>query len=233
MSSASESRPQIRVRGRSLMAIVLTPEPPLPEWLSALDAQIKAAPTFFDQQAVIIELTALPSTTPDVAGFLEQLEQRGIRIIGSEGAHPSWSGIKAGLRPLANTRASGKPVEIRAPSPTAASAKEPNALVIDRPIRSGQSVLFEHGDLTVVGSVSSGAEILATGSIHVYGALRGRALAGLKGNSRARIFCRRLEAEFLAIDGLYRTADEIEPRLRGAAVQAWRNGESLMIAALD
>jgi len=232
MNEASESRPKIRVRGRSLMAIVLSPEPPLPEWLGALDAQISAAPSFFEQRAVIVDLTALPSTTPDIAGFLEELEQRGIRIIGTEGAHPSWSGIKDSIRPLANTRASGKPVEIR-PPPPAASAKEPNALVIDRPVRSGQSVVFEHGDLTVVGSVSSGAEIVATGSIHVYGTLRGRAFAGLKGNSRARIFCRRLEAEFLAIDGLYSTADEIEPRLRGAAVQAWLDGESLMIAALD
>jgi septum site-determining protein MinC len=215
------------------MAIVLAPEPPLPDWLGALDAQIKASPTFFDQRAVIVELTALPSTTPDVAGFLEELEQRGIHIIGTEGAHPSWSGIKTWVRPLANTRASSKPVEIHARSPVAASAEEPNALMIDRPVRSGQSVVFEHGDLTVVGSVSSGAEIFATGSIHVYGALRGRAFAGLKGNRRARIFCRRLEAEFLAIAGVYSTADEIEPRLRGAAVQAWLDGESLMIAALD
>lgn len=228
MSEACESRPQIRVRGRSLMAIVLTPEPPLPDWLGVLDAQIKAAPTFFDQRAVIVELTALPSTTQDVASFLDELEQRGIHIIGTEGAHPSWRGIKSWIRPLANTRASSKPVEIRAPS-----AKEPNALMIDRPVRSGQSVVFEHGDLTVVGSVSSGAEIAAAGSIHVYGALRGRAFAGFKGNRRARIFCRRLEAEFLAIAGVYSTADEIESRLRGAAVQAWLDDESLMIAALD
>ncbi|MGH7069373.1 MAG: septum site-determining protein MinC [Acetobacteraceae bacterium] len=220
------------------MAIVLTPEPPLADWLTALDAQIKAAPTFFDQQAVIVELIALPAETPDVAGFLEQLEQRGIRIIDTEGAHPSWRGVKTGRRPFANARVSSKPAAIRASCPgaqptTEAPAKEPNALVIDRPVRSGQSVVFEHGDLTVVGSVSSGAEIVATGSIHVYGALRGRALAGLKGNSHARIFCRKLEAEFLAIDGLYHTADEIEPGLRGKAVQAWLDGKSLMIAALD
>lgn len=233
MSEASESRPQIRVRGRSLMAIVLSPEPPLPDWLAALDAQIKAAPSFFDQQAVIVELTALPAETPNVAGFLDELEGRGIRVIGTEGAHPSWRGIKLGLRSLANTRASSKPLAVRAPSPAAPQALGPSALLIDRPVRSGQSVVFEHGDLTVVGSVSSGAEILATGSIHVYGALRGRALAGLKGNSRARIFCRKLEAEFLAIDGLYHTADEIEPQLRGRAVQAWLDGKSLMIAALD
>ena len=67
--------------------------------------------------------------------------------------------------------------------------------------------------MTVVGSVASGAEVVAGGSIHVYGTLRGRAIAGSTGNADARIFCRKLEAELLAIDGLYRTADDMEPRI--------------------
>ena len=91
------------------------------------------------------------------------------------------------------------------------------SLLIDHPVRSGQSIVFEKGDVTVVGSVASGAEVIAGGSIHVYGALRGRAIAGLTGNNRARIFCRRLEAELLAIDGVYQTADDME---RAAARQA-------------
>ena len=93
--------------------------------------------------------------------------------------------------------------------------------------------MFEAGDVTVLGSVASGAEVVAGGSIHVYGTLRGRAVAGLAGNGRARIFCRRLEAELLAIDGLYRTADDLEPGLRGRAVQAWLDGETMKMAALD
>src|SRR6476620_9020344 len=72
---------------------------------------------------------------------------------------------------------------------------------MEEPVRSGQSVIFPHGDVTVVGQVASGAEVVAGGSIHVYGALRGRALAGSMGNPRARIFCRKNEAELLAIDG--------------------------------
>ena len=76
-------------------------------------------------------------------------------------------------------------------------------------MRSGQSIVFEQGDVTIVGSVASGAEVIAGGSIHVYGALRGRAIAGLTGNNRARIFCRKLEAELLAIDGVYQTADDM------------------------
>jgi septum site-determining protein MinC len=109
----------------------------------------------------------------------------------------------------------------------------PTSLLLDHSLRSGQSVVFEGGDVTVVGAVASGAEVIAGGSIHVYGALRGRAVAGMAGNAQARIFCRRLEAELLAIDGLYRTADDIEPGLRGRAVQAWLQGQALKIASLD
>ena len=91
-------------------------------------------------------------------------------------------------------------------------------------MRSGQSVVFEKGDVSIVGSIASGAEVIAGGSIHVYGALRGRAIAGLGGNQRARIFCRKLEAELLAIDGVYRTADDMDAALRGKPVQAWLGG---------
>ena len=109
----------------------------------------------------------------------------------------------------------------------------PATLLIDRPVRSGQSVFFPAGDVTVIGSVASGAEIVAGGSIHVYGTLRGRAMAGSAGNSQARIFCRKIEAELLAIDGLYKTADDMEEGLRGRAIQAWLEGDALMMAALD
>ncbi len=84
-----------------------------------------------------------------------------------------------------------------------------------------------------MGSVASGAEVIAGGSIHVYGALRGRAIAGLTGNSRARIFCRKLEAELLAIDGVYQTADDMSPDLRSKPVEAWLAGEAMVLAKLD
>ena len=87
-------------------------------------------------------------------------------------------------------------------------------------MRSGQSLIFPQGDVTVIGSVASGAEIAAGGSIHIYGTLRGRAFAGTNGNAKARIFCNRFDAELLVIDGLYKTADDFDPALRGAQVQA-------------
>jgi septum site-determining protein MinC len=87
--------------------------------------------------------------------------------------------------------------------------------------------------VTVLGSVGSGAEIIAGRSIHVYGALRGRALAGATGNARARIFCHQVEAELLAINSYYRTADDIEDSLRRRPAQAWLEGETLQISAMN
>ena len=99
-------------------------------------------------------------------------------------------------------------------------------------MRSGQSVIFMEGDVTILGSVGSGA-IVARGSIHVYGALRGRALAGAAGNGRARIFCHRVEAELLAIDLYYKTADEIDDSIRCRPAQAWLDGETLQISTMN
>jgi len=113
------------------------------------------------------------------------------------------------------------------------SPAKPASLVHDKPVRSGQSVVFPDGDLTILGSVASGSEVVAGGSIHIYGTLRGRAIAGSTGNSTARIFCNKLEAELIAIDGLYRTAEDMDPQYRSRPVQAWLEGETMTMAALS
>jgi septum site-determining protein MinC len=118
--------------------------------------------------------------------------------------------------------------------PSAAEAPAPAApLIVNAPVRSGQSISHPEGDVTVIGSVASGAEVIAGGSIHIYGTLRGRAMAGAYGEKRSRIFCRRLEAELLAVCGVYITADEIETTVRSQAVQAWLENETVKIARLD
>lgn len=226
------------------MALVLAPEPPLPEWLAALDAQIARAPHFFDARPVLLDLGLLPPETPDVAAMIEGLAARGIRIIGAEGAHPSWPGVAKWGGSIGGSGGKGagpgKPIELPAePGPAAEPAAPPappaesGTLLIDRSIRSGQSIVHETGDVTILGAVAWGAEIIAGGSIHVYGALRGRAIAGLSGNKRARIFCRKLEAELLAIDGVYRTAEDFDPALHGRPAQAWLDGETMLVAAMD
>jgi septum site-determining protein MinC len=240
------------------MALVLAPEVPLDTWLKALDAQMERSPNFFDARPVVVDLGAVPREQQGVAQFLHLLEQRGIRIIGTESAHPAWEGIEAWGRPLPVSTRPGRdiepPVEAKPGSePTpgrtaaaaavpgaeaprselAASGAEANTLIIDQPVRSGQSIVFERGDITVLGSVGSGAEVMAGGSVHVYGTLRGRAIAGLSGHPGARIFCSRLQAELLAIDGVYQTADDMPARVLGKSVQAWLDGEQMKISVLD
>jgi septum site-determining protein MinC len=105
--------------------------------------------------------------------------------------------------------------------------------VLDSPVRSGQSIVFPDGDVTVLGSVGSGAEIVAGGSIHIYGTLRGRAMAGVNGNSSARIYCQKIEAELLAIDGFYQTAEELDAALRNGPAQAWLEGDIMRITPLN
>ena len=211
------------------MALVLAPEPPVEDWLDALDAQIKRSPSFFDGRPVVLDLGALPIEQPNVADLLHTLHDRGIRIIGTEGAHPAWEGLEQWAPLHANGTRPGRQIE----APDERATHEPNALLIDQPVRSGQSIVFEKGDVTIIGSVASGAEVVSGGSVHVYGALRGRAVAGFGGNSRARIFCRKMEAELLAIDGVYQTADDMSAELRGRAVHAWLAGDSMMLARLD
>jgi len=216
------------------MALVLVPEPPVADWLAGLDTQMQRSPAFFAGKPVVIDLTSLAAAPEVVAGLLEALAARGIRVVGIEGAEPAVSGYD--LPPLltgGRTVLEGiAPEGPAAPAP-AEPPQDPPFLLLAAPVRSGQSVVFPRGDVTVVGSVGSGAEVVAGGSIHVYGTLRGRAVAGVSGNAQARIFCRRLEAELLAIDGLYRTADDIEPRLRGKATMAWLEGDSMRVAGLD
>jgi septum site-determining protein MinC len=231
------------------MALVLAPELPLADWLQALDAQITRSPSFFEGRPVVVDLGALPPDSQGVAAFLLMLEAKGIQIIGTEGAHPAWEGVERWGRPLAGGGKPGRPIEVppepiqaapaRPPSPPSAtppveaSSAEPAALVIDHSIRSGQSVVFERGDVTVLGSVASGAEVMAGGSVHIYGALRGRAVAGLAGNGKARIFCRKMHAELVAIDGVYQTADDMPAAVIGKAAQAWLDGDDMRITTLD
>jgi septum site-determining protein MinC len=151
-----------------------------------------------------------PVTRAEVAALVTELLEQGLQAAGRAGEAPRGPEVEA-----------------------AAAADGPRCLFIDRPVRSGQSIRFPEGDVTVIGSVSSGAEIMAGGSIHVYGALRGRAFAGLGGNSAARILCSSLDPELLVINGLYATADEISPSLRNKPAQVRVDGQAMSVTALD
>jgi septum site-determining protein MinC len=215
------------------MAFALTPEPPIADWLGELDAWLKGSSGFFAGRPVVLDLSAVTLTSSAIAHLISELGTRGIRIMGLEGV--AVEKLTPGLPPLVS---GGRPAPVEAinarsqPASPPAAEREPS-LLVETPVRSGQSIFFPDGDVTVLGSVGSGAEVVAGGSVHIYGALRGRAMAGTSGHRKARIFCTRLEAELLAVDGYYRTAEDIDAKLRGRPTQAWLAGESLIISEID
>jgi septum site-determining protein MinC len=219
------------------MAVVLAPEPPLLDWVAGIEDRIRGAGRFLVGSPVVLDLSAVKLSPSAIAHLVAELDQRGVRVMGLENTDPASTG--AGLPPLVRpSRSAATMLDVaetpatKAP-PQPATPPKPTTLLLDQPVRSGQSIFFPDGDVTVLGSVGSGAELVAGGSIHVYGALRGRAMAGSNGNTRARIFCSRIEAELLAIDGYYMTAETMDKSLRERAVQAWLEGNQLKITALD
>jgi septum site-determining protein MinC len=242
----SPALPQIAVRGRSVLALVVAPEPPLEVWLAALDAQIASAPDFFAGRPVIADLAATHATVADptaVLGALSALAVRGLKLIGVEGVDAAllddtlWARLPTALRGREAPREVKRGARAAA-APRPAGAASACSLVVDRPVRSGQSIVFEAGDVTVIGSVASGAEVVAGGSIHIEGPLRGRAIAGVTAGESARIFCRRLEAELVAVAGLYRTADDwaadaASAVLHGRPAQIRCVGGALLLEAIE
>src|SRR5690606_20167692 len=149
---------------------------------------------------------------------------------------PAAGGAGAEAVPVAAPAAAAPPAErARAAAPAAEAAGrggEPGLMQASA-VRSGQQVYAENRDLTVLAAVGAGAEVIADGSIHIYGPLRGRALAGAQGNAKARIFCREFHAELVAVAGHYKVLEDIPAELRGKAVQVWLDGDQLKLAALD
>lgn len=246
-SVLTQPRP-IRLKGRSFLALSLTPELPFADWLARLDDLASRSTGFFMRRPVVLDIAGLEIDRAQLRDLVEQLGTRHVRIMGIEGARPSLldSSLPPAMtdgRPTSDIEApaavegakvatdSAAPNQRAAPS-APLPAKPVPSLVVTEPVRSGQSLIFIEGDVTIVGSVASGAEIVAGGSIHVYGTLRGRALAGTMGNVGARIFCRKLEAELVAIDGYYKTAEDLGPDLRGKAVQFWLEGDTFKSGSL-
>jgi septum site-determining protein MinC len=231
------TRQPVRLRGRSYVAFVFAPTVPIVDWLSEIDETLSRSPGFFVGKPVVLDLSAVDISRPAISHLLLSLEKRNIRVLGIEGV--AAASLAANMPPLLSggrSCAVAQPKQERGKEKgkaKSAAPPPPSSLLLDSPVRSGQSVIFPDGDVTVLGSVSSGAEIVAGGSIHVYGTLRGRAMAGINGNSAARIYCQKIEAELVAIDGFYRTAEEFDAALRNRPAQAWLEGETLRITPLN
>ncbi|HJW26649.1 MAG TPA: septum site-determining protein MinC [Rhodocyclaceae bacterium] len=194
---------------------------------------------FFDGELAALDLSAtdFDAAPPDWAALCQLFAGHGLRVVGIRGGSPELvaSAGQAGLPPLSITDTPHRPAAARpAPAPVPAPEKVPEpapavappppapsaTLIIDRPLRSGQRVYARGGDVVVLAVVSTGAEVIADGSIHVYAPLRGRALAGASGDTKARILTTRMEAELVSIAGLYRTfEDGVPAQLAGKPTQ--------------
>src|ERR1700680_2497276 len=173
-ASVAPTRQLVRMRGRSYVAFVFCPTVPIVGWLEEIDATLARSPGFFVGKPVVLDLSAVDLSQSAIAHLVTSLEQRNIRVLGIEGVDPAH--LATSMPPLLT---GGRHCVLTQIEPQKPGAK-PNttSLLLESPVRSGQSVVFTEGDVTVLGSVGSGAEIVAGGSIHVFGALRGRALAG-------------------------------------------------------
>jgi septum site-determining protein MinC len=228
-ASVAPTRQMIRMRGRSYVAFVFAPVVPIVGWLEEIDTMLARSPGFFVGKPVVLDLSAVDLSQSAIAHLVTSLEQRTIRVLGIEGVDAAH--LTTSMPPLLT---GGRPTLLVQNEPKKPEAKpKSTSLLLNNPVRSGQSVVFTEGDVTVLGSVGSGAEIVAGGSIHVYGTLRGRAMAGVNGNSTARIFCQKIEAELLAIDGYFRTAEDISATLRNRPAQAWLEGNIMKITPLN
>jgi septum site-determining protein MinC len=230
----------IRIKGRSFLAVMLSPDLPLDDWLVRLDDLAARSAGFFLGRPVVLDITDLAIDRTQLKELIAELGQRNVSIMGIEGGRPSILGpgmppaLKGG-RPVSDFEMTSHeaPVEVARKPDAIETRQSLQSLIIREPVRSGQSVIFPEGDVTVIGSVASGSEVIAGGSIHIYGTLRGRAMAGSLGNTSARIFCRKLEAELVAIDGIYKMAEDMEPSLRGQAVQLWLDDDAIKAEKLN
>ena len=207
-------------------------------WLADLDEIARQSFGFFANRPIVLDLSGLPSSKEVAENILSALAARSIRVIAVEGIDPTL--VPPTLAPLAGGMVSAKIIDFPGVSEARrrvrAAGLQPAAasMIIDKPVRSGQSIFFPDGDLTIIGAVSSGAEVIAGGgSVHIEGALRGRAMAGATGNAQARIFCRKFEAELVAINGNHLTAEQCEPGLIGRPVQVQLHEDVVTASILD
>lgn len=200
-----------------------------------IDTIIKA-PKLFDKSPIIIDLSSVNQFEFDLGELIQLAKEHGMIPVGIQHGSPMHETIAQcnGLAVLNASTAHDKPIleSIDAPAKVIETTiiESVKTKLLTSQVRSGQRVVSKGGDLIVTSSVSHGAELMADGNIHVYGALRGRALAGMSGDMDARIFCQSLDAELVSIAGFYRLSDAIEPY--NGPCQIYLANEHIMIEPL-
>jgi septum site-determining protein MinC len=203
------------------------------KFFQALEEKLCQAPNFFRDAPVVLDLeeVAACGESMDFPKIVTTLRDWSMTVIGVQNgdAYLNKDAMRAGLAVLRGGR---DVINNRLVSKTSVEPINRPSILVTKPVRSGQRVFAEQGDLIVAASVSSGAELIAEGNVHVYGTLRGRALAGVNGNKQARVFCGKLEAELIAIAGFYKVSDDIDSSFMGRSVQAFLDAETLFIEVL-
>lgn len=231
-----EQNAAFELKGRMATLTVLRLLSPDPEALGRqLQAKVAEAPAMLRDLPVVLELTAVADApAAQLARWLEAVRAQGLVPVGVSGAGEALAAAARtagmGLFPelFGAERSGPRSAAPRQAEPAPAAAGR----IIEQPVRSGQQIYARGGDLVVLASVSPGAEVLADGNIHVYGILRGRALAGVQGDEQARIFCRSLRAELVSIAGQYQLSEHIEDD-GGGPVQVYLQGDALCVAPLE
>ncbi|SCB29167.1 septum site-determining protein MinC [Cupriavidus alkaliphilus] len=219
--------------------------------------RFEATPDFFSNDVIALDLRALEDdsevalgTVIDTlatlkaraigvvarAGQREWAERFGLPLLDSQsrrsGATERAAEAKAAAEQAAREEATRAAAQAATDAAVAAAMRQTQTLLIDKPLRSGQQV-YAHGDVVIMDVVSYGAEVIAEGNIHIYAPLRGRALAGVKGNTAARIFSTCMEPELISIAGIYRTAEQTLPAdVHGKTAQVRLADEKLILEAL-
>ena len=220
-----------------------------------LQDKIEQAPQFFSNSPVLLDISGLNDVDTDLSVFVAQCRALGLQPIGFKGkcSEAHQQSIHAMGMSLLNTNATrgGNPLPDLSPVTAAAVEAEVKTVIeqrvetvvqerivhrpskiVSQPVRSGQQVYAAGCDLIVLSAVNEGAEVLADGNIHVYGALRGRALAGVQGDRQAQIFCQSMEAELVSIAGDFILSDRVDEALHKKAVRVELQQDSLQLTAL-
>ncbi|MCO6057761.1 septum site-determining protein MinC [Pseudomonas sp. MOB-449] len=210
-----------------------------------LDEKVAQAPNFFQNTPLVMALDKLPEGEPplDLPALLETCRRHGLRTLAIRAQREEHiaaaDALDIPVLPPSGARERPiDPVEPEAKKKPEKPAEPPKpevqpTKIITTPVRGGQQIYAPGGDLVVLAAVSPGAELLADGNIHVYGPMRGRALAGIKGDAKARIFCRQLAAELVSVAGQYKVADDLRrDPLWGQPVQVSLSGDVLNITRL-
>jgi septum site-determining protein MinC len=231
---------QIRGSLQTVLALRLL-RPDDPDLFRLLLDKIAHSPDFFRQAPIVLDVAPISQTPPiDLAAFAEQLRQQKLVPVGIQNGGPEWNEAagKAGLAVLgaggaAPAAGRSSPAPADAPAAVgAAPARRGAGLVVTEPVRSGQQIYCNDGDLVVLAPVGNGAEVAAAGHVHVYGALRGRAFAGVNGDDRAMIFCDQLHAELLSIGGVYLVNEEIDRDAVGRRARVSCANERLFVTTV-